>query len=113
LSLKQAVNYKYLKQFSRRLFSPGFSWPALKRMIKVEPFPATRKRCFPLLKQRDPTKLRGEICGFSRSHADSLAPEVLLSFPHQRRVAPYLARFSRDPGFPVRGTKRGHECGFH
>jgi hypothetical protein len=29
--------------------------PALKRRIKVELFPATLKRCFPLLKQRAPT----------------------------------------------------------
>jgi hypothetical protein len=36
--------------FSRRHFSPGFSRPALKRMIKVELFAATLKRCFPVLK---------------------------------------------------------------
>jgi len=40
--------------------APG-SRPALKRMIEIELFPATLKRCFPLLKQRAPTKLRGEI----------------------------------------------------
>jgi hypothetical protein len=36
-----------------------FSGPALKRMIKIELFSATLKRCFPLLKQRDPTNIRG------------------------------------------------------
>jgi hypothetical protein len=34
-----------------------FLRPALKRMIKVELFSATLKRCFPLLKQRAPTIL--------------------------------------------------------
>jgi hypothetical protein len=38
-------------------FSPGFSRPAVKRMIKVEFSSATLKRCFPLLKQRAPTHL--------------------------------------------------------
>jgi hypothetical protein len=38
-------------------------------MGEVELFPATLKRRFPLLKQRAPTKLRGEICGLSGSHA--------------------------------------------
>jgi hypothetical protein len=33
----------------------GPSMPALKRRIKAELFPATLKRCFPLLKQRAPT----------------------------------------------------------
>src|ERR1700730_9061530 len=37
-------------------FSPGFSKPALKRIIEVQ-FSATLKRCSPLLKQRAPTKL--------------------------------------------------------
>src|ERR1700685_290226 len=74
--LQSSVNAFYL---SRMGFSPGFSRPALKRIIKVELFPATLKRCFPLLKQRAPTKLREEICGFSGSHPDSLAPELLLS----------------------------------
>jgi hypothetical protein len=37
--------------FSRRHFSPGFLKAALKRMIKVERFSATLKRCFPLLKR--------------------------------------------------------------
>jgi hypothetical protein len=37
--------------------SPGFSRPALKRIVKVQPFSATLKRCSPLLKQRAPTKL--------------------------------------------------------
>jgi hypothetical protein len=55
-------------------------------MINVELFPATLKRCFPLLKQRAPTKLRGEICGFSGSHADSQA-QMLLDLP---RVSTYL-----------------------
>jgi hypothetical protein len=32
-------------------FSPGFSSPALKRMIKVELLCATLKLCFPLLTQ--------------------------------------------------------------
>ena len=38
-------------------FSPGFSRPALKRIIEVQLFSATLKRCSPLLKQRAPTKL--------------------------------------------------------
>jgi hypothetical protein len=33
----------------------GLLMPALKRTIKIEFFPATLKRCFPLLKQRAPT----------------------------------------------------------
>jgi peptidyl-prolyl cis-trans isomerase SurA len=33
----------------------GFLRPALKRTLRVELFPATLKRCFPLLKQRAPT----------------------------------------------------------
>jgi peptidyl-prolyl cis-trans isomerase SurA len=35
--------------------APGFLRPALKRILRVELFPATLKRCFPLLKQRAPT----------------------------------------------------------
>jgi len=78
--LQSSGNAFYL---SRMGFSPGFSRPALKRMIKVELFPATLKRCFPLLKQRAPTKLQGGSAAFRSSHADSLAPEVLLSCPVQ------------------------------
>jgi hypothetical protein len=37
-----------------------FSRPALKRIIRVEYSPATLKRCFPLLKQRAPTRLEVE-----------------------------------------------------
>jgi hypothetical protein len=52
-------------------FSPGLLRPALKRMIKVEVFSATLKRCFPLLKQRAPTLLGAP---FLSSHAEALAP---------------------------------------
>jgi hypothetical protein len=38
----------------------GFSRPALKGTIKIELFSATLKRCFPLLKQRAPTKSRSD-----------------------------------------------------
>jgi hypothetical protein len=49
-------------------FSPGrFPRPALKRMINIKLFPATLKRCFPLLKQRASTKIR-----FSRPYPDFL-----------------------------------------
>ena len=58
-------------------FSPGFSRPALKRMINVELFPATLKRCFPLLKQRAPTKLREEICGFSSNFVTAVSHGVV------------------------------------
>src|SRR5258708_34256020 len=51
--------------FRREGFSPGFSRPSLKRIIKVELLCATLKALLPLLKQGTPTRLRAPY-GFSR-----------------------------------------------
>jgi hypothetical protein len=47
--------------------APGFSRPALKRMIKSEPPCATLKRCSPLLKQEAPTAGKAIVRRESRS----------------------------------------------
>jgi hypothetical protein len=62
--------------------SPGFSGPALKRMVKVRLFIATLKRCFPLLKQRAPTPplgLRQSIPRIVHSHIPQIAFRVAAS----------------------------------
>jgi hypothetical protein len=47
-------NLRFLPGSHADYLALNFSWPALKRRIKVELFSATLKRCFPLLKQRAP-----------------------------------------------------------
>jgi len=87
--LQSSGNAFYL---SRMGFSPGFSRPALKRIINVELFPATLKRCFPLLKQRAPTKLRGGdlrlLFGFSRRLFSPLLSCMVQTFSASCLVSP-------------------------
>ena len=68
-------------EFSRRLLKPrDSSRPALRRLIEIELFLATLKRCFPLLKQRAPTTLEPEqekLC---------FPPIGLRTFPGFRRA---------------------------
>src|ERR1700691_932633 len=86
---------------SSRQAIPLRARPALKRIIEVQLFSATLKRCSPLLKQRAPTKILNCHPGVAEGSAVlPLTPFEVASNKPMKQVLPALSA-NRKPAGPI------------